>query len=124
MRSFSIPPDSGPATSLQRHQKWVRFRFYYMEFSAIHSVDESSSTSTTDSDDDNYLFKEEEDDTFMLQEDNVPEIDKETPRLAVVNLDWSQVRGYLEISNSSHISRILGGVRKNTWFHFITVHWN
>ncbi|KAH6766742.1 hypothetical protein C2S52_017725 [Perilla frutescens var. hirtella] len=36
MRSFSISPDSGPAASLQRHQKWVRFRFYYIEFSAIH----------------------------------------------------------------------------------------
>ncbi|KAL0332870.1 UNVERIFIED_CONTAM: Pre-rRNA-processing protein esf1 [Sesamum calycinum] len=35
---------------------------------------------------------EEEEDTFMQLEDNVPEIDEETRRLAVVNLDWSQVR--------------------------------
>ncbi|XP_057765299.1 pre-rRNA-processing protein esf1-like [Salvia miltiorrhiza] len=56
------------------------------------SVDESSSTtSTTDSDDDNYMDSGEED-TLMLQENNVPEIDSETRRLAVVNLDWSQVR--------------------------------
>lgn len=92
------------------------------------SVDESSSTSTTDSDDDNYVGEEEEEDTFMLQvgissscflckmiqscncfcfpclqEDNVPEIDKETRRLAIVNLDWSQVRvRFLNFSISFH----------------------
>ncbi|XP_042063032.1 pre-rRNA-processing protein esf1-like [Salvia splendens] len=55
------------------------------------SVDESSSTSNTDSDDDNYVDQEDEEDSLMPQED-VPEIDKETRRLAVVNLDWSQVR--------------------------------
>ncbi|XP_042060279.1 pre-rRNA-processing protein esf1-like [Salvia splendens] len=55
------------------------------------SVDESSSTSTTDSGDDNYVDQEDEEDSLMPQED-VPEIDKETRRLAVVNLDWSQVR--------------------------------
>ncbi|KAK6128125.1 hypothetical protein DH2020_038128 [Rehmannia glutinosa] len=58
------------------------------------SIDESSSTSTTDSDsdlDDQYMDDEEED-TLMQPEENVPEIDKETRRLAVVNLDWSQVR--------------------------------
>ncbi|KAL1562330.1 pre-rRNA-processing protein esf1-like [Salvia divinorum] len=55
------------------------------------SVDESSSTSATDSDDENYVDQEDEEDSLMPQED-VPEIDKETRRLAVVNLDWSQVR--------------------------------
>ncbi|KAK4417480.1 Pre-rRNA-processing protein esf1 [Sesamum alatum] len=56
----------------------------------LESLDGSSSTSTTDSDDP--YMDEEEEDTFMQLEDNVPEIDEETRRLAVVNLDWSQVR--------------------------------
>ncbi|KAL0344223.1 UNVERIFIED_CONTAM: Pre-rRNA-processing protein esf1 [Sesamum angustifolium] len=56
----------------------------------VESLDGSSSTSTTDSDD--QYMDEEEEDTFMQLEDNVPEIDEETRRLAVVNLDWSQVR--------------------------------
>ncbi|KAI3470362.1 hypothetical protein Pfo_027025 [Paulownia fortunei] len=55
------------------------------------SFDESSSTSTTDSDYE-YMDEEEEEDAFMQPEDNVPEIDTETRRLAIVNLDWSQVR--------------------------------
>lgn len=28
----------------------------------------------------------------MEQEENIPEIDKETHRLAVLNMDWSQVK--------------------------------
>ncbi|XP_011083236.1 pre-rRNA-processing protein esf1 [Sesamum indicum] len=56
----------------------------------VESLDGSSSTSTSDSDD--QYMDEEEEDTFMQLEDNVPEIDEETRRLAVVNLDWSQVR--------------------------------
>ncbi|KAL3844963.1 hypothetical protein ACJIZ3_002366 [Penstemon smallii] len=59
------------------------------EEGGMQSSDESSSTSTTDSDDESV---DEEEDTFMQQEENVPEIDKETRRLAVVNLDWSHVR--------------------------------
>ncbi|GFP84520.1 pre-rRNA-processing protein esf1 [Phtheirospermum japonicum] len=55
------------------------------------SFDESSSSSTTDSDSDSQLIDEEENEGYV-QEDNVPEIDEETRRLAVVNLDWSQVR--------------------------------
>ncbi|KAL8554569.1 hypothetical protein ACS0TY_002673 [Phlomoides rotata] len=62
----------------------------------VHSLDEPSPTSTTDSDSDSdsdgQYLDEEEEDTFMQQEDNVPEIEDETRRLAVVNLDWSQVR--------------------------------
>lgn len=51
--------------------------------------DDSSSTSTnTDTDDDVY---EDEEETFVQQE-NIPEIDKETHRLAVVNMDWSHVK--------------------------------
>ncbi|XP_051147664.1 pre-rRNA-processing protein esf1 [Andrographis paniculata] len=53
------------------------------------SLDESTSTSSSDSD--VQYYDEEEEDTFLQPED-VPEIDKETRRLAVVNLDWSQVR--------------------------------
>ncbi|KAK4394269.1 Pre-rRNA-processing protein esf1 [Sesamum angolense] len=60
----------------------------------VESLDGSSSTSTTDSDD--QYMDEEEEDTFMQLEDNVPEIDEETRRLAVVNLDWSQVRFFIE----------------------------
>ncbi|KAL6530163.1 hypothetical protein OROHE_014516 [Orobanche hederae] len=57
------------------------------------SFDEYSSTSTAESDpEDRFMDEEEEEDAFMQQEDNVPEIDTETQRLAVVNLDWSQVR--------------------------------
>ncbi|KAL8473905.1 hypothetical protein ACS0TY_030679 [Phlomoides rotata] len=62
----------------------------------VHSLDEPSPTSTTDSDSDSdsdgQYLDEEEEDTFMQQEDNVPEIEDETRRLAIVNLDWSQVR--------------------------------
>lgn len=52
--------------------------------------DESASTSSTDSDDE--FMDDEEEDTFMPSEENVPDIEKETHRLAVVNLDWSQMR--------------------------------
>lgn len=39
----------------------------------------------------------------MKQEENVPEIEKETHRLAVVNMDWNQVKvSYLK--NSLFIS--------------------
>ncbi|PIN20032.1 hypothetical protein CDL12_07290 [Handroanthus impetiginosus] len=58
---------------------------------AAQSPDVSSSTSTSDSDD-QYVDEDEEEDTFLQSEDNIPEIDKETRRLAVVNLDWGQVR--------------------------------
>ncbi|KAG8383325.1 hypothetical protein BUALT_Bualt04G0000800 [Buddleja alternifolia] len=53
------------------------------------SFDESSST--TDSDDQS-MDEDVEEDTFVQPEDNVTQIDKETRRLAIVNLDWSQVR--------------------------------
>ncbi|XP_073056466.1 pre-rRNA-processing protein esf1-like [Primulina eburnea] len=52
--------------------------------------DESASTTSTDSDDE--FMVDEEEDTFMQSVENVPDIEKETRRLAVVNLDWSQVR--------------------------------
>ncbi|KAL8231698.1 hypothetical protein R6Q57_001476 [Mikania cordata] len=45
---------------------------------------------STDTEEDDEAYLEEE--TNALQEDNVPEIDKETHRLAVVNLDWNQVQ--------------------------------
>ncbi|GER26820.1 pre-rRNA-processing protein ESF1 [Striga asiatica] len=59
----------------------------------------SSASSTTDSDSDDLFMdeEEEEEDTFMPQEENVPEIDQETKRLAVVSMDWSQVR--VKLSN-------------------------
>lgn len=46
---------------------------------------DDSATSTSDSDE---AYEEEED----VQEEHIPEIDKETHRLAVVNMDWSQVK--------------------------------
>nr|GMC93399.1 pre-rRNA-processing protein ESF1 [Ipomoea batatas] len=52
--------------------------------------DDSSSTSTTDSDEEDGVYSEEED-TFV-QEENIPEIEKETHRLAVVNMDWGRVK--------------------------------
>ncbi|XP_073299498.1 pre-rRNA-processing protein esf1-like [Primulina huaijiensis] len=52
--------------------------------------DESASTTSTDSDDE--FMDDEEEDTFLPSVENVPDIEKETHRLAVVNLDWSQVR--------------------------------
>ncbi|KAK9067416.1 hypothetical protein SSX86_014745 [Deinandra increscens subsp. villosa] len=45
---------------------------------------------STDTDEDDGAYLEEE--TIALQEENVPEIDKETHRLAIVNLDWNQVQ--------------------------------
>lgn len=46
---------------------------------------------STDTDEDDEAYIEEENDALQLEE-NVPEIDKETHRLAVVNLDWNQVQ--------------------------------
>ncbi|KAK1432613.1 hypothetical protein QVD17_09511 [Tagetes erecta] len=51
-------------------------------------MDDYTSTDTDEDDDEGYI----EEETHALQEENVPEIDKETHRLAVVNLDWSQVQ--------------------------------
>ncbi|KAK3037143.1 hypothetical protein RJ639_031030 [Escallonia herrerae] len=48
------------------------------------------STSSTDSDEDQGIYSEEEE--AVVHEENIPEIDKETRRLAVVNLDWNQVK--------------------------------
>ncbi|KAK2991893.1 hypothetical protein RJ640_011582 [Escallonia rubra] len=48
------------------------------------------STSSTDSDEEQGIHSEEEE--TVVHEENIPEIDKETRRLAVVNLDWSQVK--------------------------------
>ncbi|KAI3767825.1 hypothetical protein L2E82_18252 [Cichorium intybus] len=45
---------------------------------------------STDTDEEDEAYIEEE--TTALQEENVPEIDKETHRLAVVNLDWNQIQ--------------------------------
>ncbi|KAI3725865.1 hypothetical protein L1987_65661 [Smallanthus sonchifolius] len=50
-------------------------------------IDDYTSTDTNE-DDAGYL----EEETDALQEENVPEIDKETHRLAIVNLDWNQVQ--------------------------------
>ncbi|GFS35810.1 hypothetical protein Acr_00g0042220 [Actinidia rufa] len=52
--------------------------------------DDQSSTDTTDSDEEDEISSAEEDD--LLQEEYVPEIDKETRRLAAVNLDWGHVK--------------------------------
>lgn len=46
---------------------------------------------STDTDEDVEAYLEEETNDLQ-QEENVPEIDKETHRLAVVNLDWNQVQ--------------------------------
>ncbi|KAH0718351.1 hypothetical protein KY290_016341 [Solanum tuberosum] len=50
-----------------------------------------ASTSDSDSDDEMAEDSSEEEDTFVQKED-VPEIDKETKRLAVVNMDWGRVK--------------------------------
>ncbi|XP_058180657.1 pre-rRNA-processing protein esf1 [Rhododendron vialii] len=52
-------------------------------------ANDNSSTDTTDSEEENEIDSEEEGD--LIPEENVPDIDKETHRLAVVNLDWSHV---------------------------------
>ncbi|XP_076914630.1 pre-rRNA-processing protein ESF1-like [Bidens hawaiensis] len=52
-------------------------------------VDVKDDYSSTDTDEG---YVEEEEETNALQEENVAEIDKETNRLAIVNLDWSQVQ--------------------------------
>ncbi|KAL2482620.1 Uncharacterized protein Fot_44064 [Forsythia ovata] len=57
-----------------------------------HESNESSLSSTIDSDSDDKVYLEEEDDDAFMQQENIPEIDNETPRHAVVNLDWNQVR--------------------------------
>ncbi|KAH0700130.1 hypothetical protein KY284_014345 [Solanum tuberosum] len=51
----------------------------------------SDSDSDSDSDDEMAEVSSEEEDTFVQKED-VPEIDKETKRLAVVNMDWGRVK--------------------------------
>ncbi|KAL3377852.1 hypothetical protein AABB24_003982 [Solanum stoloniferum] len=51
----------------------------------------SDSDSDSDSDDEMAEDSSEEEDTFVQKED-VPEIDKETKRLAVVNMDWGRVK--------------------------------
>lgn len=51
----------------------------------------SDSDSDSDSDDEMDEVSSEEEDTFVQKED-VPEIDKETKRLAVVNMDWGRVK--------------------------------
>ncbi|XP_049382188.1 pre-rRNA-processing protein ESF1 [Solanum stenotomum] len=51
----------------------------------------STSDSDSDSDDEMAEVSSEEEDTFVQKED-VPEIDKETKRLAVVNMDWGRVK--------------------------------
>jgi hypothetical protein len=50
---------------------------------------DGSSTSSTDSDEEDDDFSEEE---TVLPEEDVPNIDKETHRLAIVNMDWCQVK--------------------------------
>nr|GEW76929.1 pre-rRNA-processing protein ESF1 [Tanacetum cinerariifolium] len=47
---------------------------------------------STDTDEDEGGFLEMEEDGLQIEEENVPEIDKETHRFAIVNLDWSQVQ--------------------------------
>ncbi|XP_027078542.1 pre-rRNA-processing protein ESF1-like [Coffea arabica] len=65
-------------------------------------AESDDSMSTTSDSDEAY---EEEEDTFGLEE-TVPEIDKETHRLAVVNMDWSQVKAVdLYVSLSSFLPR-------------------
>ncbi|XP_052196010.1 pre-rRNA-processing protein esf1 [Diospyros lotus] len=51
--------------------------------------DEDSSTDTTVTDDEDVIYSEEDN---FVQEEDVAEIDKETCRLAVVNLDWRYVK--------------------------------
>ncbi|XP_043722003.1 pre-rRNA-processing protein ESF1-like [Telopea speciosissima] len=49
-----------------------------------------TSNSTSDTDDDEVEAYSEDD--VSIQEETIPEIEKETHRLAVVNMDWSQVK--------------------------------
>ncbi|XP_060191975.1 pre-rRNA-processing protein ESF1 isoform X1 [Lycium barbarum] len=51
----------------------------------------STEDEDSDSDDESDEVSSEEEDTFMQKED-VPEIDKETKRLAAVNMDWGRVK--------------------------------
>lgn len=55
-------------------------------------TDDDSSSSTTDSDEEEDIELYEEEEGALVQEENIPEIDKETHRLAVVNMDWNQVK--------------------------------
>lgn len=55
-----------------------------------HVSDVDSDTSSTGSDSDDGVYSEEEE--TLAQEENVPEIEEETHRLAVVNMDWNQVK--------------------------------
>ncbi|CAN4078687.1 unnamed protein product [Withania somnifera] len=57
----------------------------------VESDNSLASTEDSDSDDEVDEVSSEEEDTFLQKED-VPEIDKETKRLAVVNMDWGRVK--------------------------------
>ncbi|KAJ8545715.1 hypothetical protein K7X08_018298 [Anisodus acutangulus] len=52
--------------------------------------EELASTEDSDSDSDDDVYSEEED--TSVQKEDVPDIDKETKRLAVVNMDWGRVK--------------------------------
>ncbi|OVA16199.1 hypothetical protein BVC80_957g11 [Macleaya cordata] len=63
------------------------------EFEELKSGDElesdDSSSTSSDTDDENEVYSEDE---LAEPEENIPEIEQETRRLAIVNMDWSQVR--------------------------------
>lgn len=50
----------------------------------------------------------------MEQEENIPEIDKETHRLAVLNMDWSQVK----VSNGAQSIALCILICYKRGFHF------
>ncbi|XP_042478201.1 pre-rRNA-processing protein ESF1 [Macadamia integrifolia] len=63
------------------------------ESGSLKSSDESESdTSTSTSDTDEDEIEAYSEDEVSIQEEAIPEIEKETHRLAVVNMDWSQVK--------------------------------
>lgn len=53
---------------------------------------EESTTDTDDTDEDDEAVYEEEAEEDPLMQENIPEIEKETHRLAVVNMDWKYVK--------------------------------
>lgn len=55
----------------------------------LESGDESESTTDTDEEGDEEVYDEE---GAEIQEENIPTIDKETRRLAVLNMDWRHVK--------------------------------
>ncbi|KAF6135868.1 hypothetical protein GIB67_038940 [Kingdonia uniflora] len=55
-------------------------------------ADTDSTTSDTDDDDDDEGSSSEEEPAELEQEKTIPEIEQETHRLAVVNMDWGEVR--------------------------------